>query len=220
MVRSTRKKRFPTVQFIKLPKDFGTTKALNLGIRAVTADAVLLMSEPFMMQADDVLAMADRLEASREAGALVALVADQPQARALPTPSAPDPETRVARPGETVECASGPLMVRRFLLTSLQKIDERYGDYGCEPELCMQVKRAGKRVMMDEARASRVASDSKASALDIADRQIGTAAYLGKHHGFVTGILAHLKFILGALFSFQFARLRYLVTGQKIDGTQ
>jgi GT2 family glycosyltransferase len=210
---------FPAAQFIKLPKNFGKTKALNLGIRATQANTVLLMSEPFVMTAADVIAMADRMDADASIGGLAPLV-DMPQAGALPTPSIPDPPVRNGTPGESVEYVTGPLMLRQFLLTSLQKIDERYGDYGSAPELCMQVKRAGKRVVIDEARATRVGDGQRETSLTEADRQLGIAAYLGKHHGFVTGVVSHLKFLLGALFTLNLGRFRYLVTGQKVDGKQ
>ena len=211
---------FPAAQFIKLPKNFGKTKALNLGIRATQANVVMLMTEPFVIAAADVIAMAERMEAEPSIGGLAPLVVDMPQASALPTPSVPDPPVENATPGKSVECVTGPLMLRQFLLTSLQKIDERYGDYGSAPELCMQVKRAGKRVVIDEARAMRVGGEERETALTAADRQLGIAAYLGKHHGFVTGIVAHLKFLLGALFTLNLGRFRHLITAQKVDGTQ
>lgn len=216
---------FPAVQFIKLPKHFGATKALNLGIRAVSNDFVLLLPAPVEIAAEDVLRMADTLKTSPETGAVCPQCVTPageplPQVSDLPAPSNPDPALRAARPGETVACATGPLMVRAFLLTSLQKIDERYGDYGSQPELCAQVRRNGKRVVVDPAARALAFPREDAGALTRADRQLGTAAFLGKHHGFLAGVLARVKFVVAALFSFQVGTLRYLLTGQKIDGTQ
>lgn len=216
---------FPMVQFIKLPKHFGATKALNLGIRAVSSDFVLLMTSPVEISAEDVLHLAGALQASPQLGAVSPIciaAADEPvpQVSDLPTPANPDPPLRRARPGETVPCSAGPLMVRAFLLTSLQKIDERYGDFGSHAEICAQVRRNGKSVQIHpEARAlafPRVESGS----LVQADRQLGAAAFLGKHHGFIAGLIARIKFMLSALFRFQAGTLRYLLIGQKIDGTQ
>ena len=216
---------FPAVQFIKLPKHFGTTKALNLGIRAAANEYVLLLPAPAEISAEDVMRMAGMLQDVTETGAVCPLcVAESgeavPQVSELPAPSNPDPPLRAARPGETVACASGPLMVRAFLLTSLQKIDERYGDYGSQPELCAQVRRNGKRVVVHPEARALVFPREDAGSLARADRQLGTAAFLGKHHGFVTGLLARIKFVLAALFTFQVGTLRYLLAGQKIDGTQ
>ena len=211
---------FPAVQFIKLPKNFGITKALNLGIRACSADYALLMSQPYRLAAADVFAMAREMETDSSIGGLVAWISGEPQVSPLPTPANPEPPPQAAQAGAKAECATGPLMVRRFLLTSLQKIDERYGDYGSEPELCMQVQRAGKRVVIADAQATAAGLATQPTALAIADRQLGVAAYLGKHYGLLTGIRVHLKYLLGALFGFELARFRYLITGQKIDGTQ
>ncbi|HCC57714.1 MAG TPA: hypothetical protein DEQ47_10720 [Solibacterales bacterium] len=216
---------FPAVQFIKLPKHFGTTKALNLGIRAVASDFVLLLPAPVEIAADHVLQLAATLQVSPETGAVCPLCLSEsgealPQVSDLPAPSQPDPPLRAARPGETVACATGPLMVRAFLLTSLQKIDERYGDYGSQPELCAQVRRNGKRVAVDSAARAVAFPRDESGSLARADRQLGAAAFLGKHHGIVNGLLARIRFVLAALLTFQVGTLRYLLMGQKIDGTQ
>lgn len=216
---------FPAVQFIKLPKHFGTTKALNLGIRAVSNDSVLLLPAPVEISAEDVLRMAATLQTTPETGAICPLCVSEPgealpQVSDLPAPANPNPALRAARPGETVACAAGPLMVRGFLLTSLQKIDERYGDYGSQPEICAQVRRNGKRVVVDPAARAVAFPREEAGSLPRADRQLGTAAFLAKHHGFFAGLLARLRFVLAALFTFQVGTLRHLLTGQKIDGTQ
>ncbi len=214
---------FPSVQFIKLPKHFGTTKALNLGIRAVSSDFVLLLPAPVEITADDVLQLAGTLQDSPEIGAVCPLCREGealPQVGDLPTPGLPDPPLRPARPGETVACAAGPMMVRAFLLTSLQKIDERYGDFGSHAEICAQVRRNGKRIRIHPEATALAFPRAESGGLVQADRQLGLATFLGKHHGFLAGLLARLKFVLAALFRFQAGTLRYLVSGQKIDGTQ
>jgi hypothetical protein len=53
-----------------------------------------------------------------------------------------------------------------------------------------------------------------------ADFLIGRAAYLSKYHGFLAGMQARLGAILGALARFRFGELRYLTSGQKVDGNQ
>ena len=76
-------------------------------------------------------------------------------------------------------------MVRRFLLDALRRIDERYGNYGSDVELCMQVRRANKRmVIVEGATAIHHPETQPTRAEFIADRQLGTAAFLGKYHGF------------------------------------
>jgi hypothetical protein len=51
------------------------------------------------------------------------------------------------------------------------------------------------------------------------DRAAGTAAFIGKHHGFISGLIYRLKTALGALFTFRFSVLAGVLSGQKIDGT-
>ena len=205
---------FPLVQFIKLPKHFGTTKALNLGIRAVSNDFVLLLPAPAEIAADDVLQLAAALQASPEIGAICPLCEAVPQVGDLPAPGNPDPPLRAARPGETVPCAAGPIMVRAFLLTSLQKIDERYGDFGSHAEICAQVRRNGKRVQIHPSVKALAFPREESGSLVRADRQLGLAAFLGKHHGFAAGILARIRFVLAALLRFQVGSLRHLLAGQ------
>ena len=50
------------------------------------------------------------------------------------------------------------------------------------------------------------------------DRAAGTAAFLGKHHGFVSALIYRLKTALMALVTFRFSVLAGAVSGQKIDG--
>ena len=60
----------------------------------------------------------------------------------------------------------------------------------------------------------------KKAGLGFAGPLTGAAAFLGKHHGFIAGLIARIQFMLSALFRFQAGTLRYLLIGQKIDGTQ
>jgi len=98
-------------------------------------------------------------------------------------------------------------------------VDERFGNYGSDVELCMQVRRAGKKVVIVEgATAVHRPEPHEERAAFTADRQLGTAAFLGKYHGFAAKLKYLLGCIFGALFSFKLRRMRYLVSGQKIDG--
>ena len=76
-----------------------------------------------------------------------------PQVRALPTPSDPDPALTepAGRRGEKSRSNASP--ARRscsasFFLRALRHVDERYGTYGSGIELCAQMRRAGKKVVI------------------------------------------------------------------------
>ena len=216
---------FPATQFLRLPQNFGLTKALNIGIRACDGAYVLFLHEDVEIKPDAVELLRAELEQHNETGAACPLLVDEagnaaPQVRDLPTPANPDPTFRPGKPGTAGAAVSGAaIMVRRFLLDALRRIDERYGNYGSDIELCMQVRRANKKVVIVEgATAVHRPEVQEARAEFVADRQLGTAAFLGKYNG----IAAKIKYLIGvifvALFTFQLGRLRYLVSGQKIDG--
>ena len=123
-------------------------------------------------------------------------------------------------------------MVRKFFLTAMRQIDERYGTYGSDAELCFQAIRAGKRVLLVPSTVvlhhGRAALDAPARGARDADFMLGVAVYLRKRFGLMQGLLFRLSVVLRALggvlsfrdFRYNFALLGALVSGQKIDGTQ
>lgn len=215
---------FPAVQFLRLPQNFGLTKALNIGIRACDGSYVLFLHEDVEIQPDAVEKLRVELEQRAETGAACPLLLDDggkpaAQIRDLPTTANPDPPFRPGKPGEAPAVTGAAIMVRRFLLNALRRIDERYGHYGSDIELLMQVKRANKKVVIVEgANAIHRPEVQEDRAAYVADRQLGTAAFLGKYYGFAAKLKYLIGCIFGALFTFQLSRLRYLVSGQKIDG--
>ena len=186
---------FPGVQYSRLPRNFGLTKALNIGLRVIEGEYILCLHDDTRISADAVSRLADYLEAHPEAGAVSPLLTEDsgrpvPQSRALPTPANPDPELVLPTAiGEEipVDCLSGAaIMFRAFFLRALRHVDERYGTYGGVVEICNQMRGASKKVVIlrgvtavHEGLRSPVPSNT----LD-ADRAAGTAAFLGKHHGF------------------------------------
>jgi GT2 family glycosyltransferase len=220
---------FPFVRFSRLPKNFGLTKALNVGIRASDGEYILLVHDDVCITGDMVARLADFLESHPDAGAVCPQLLNEsghpaPQVRPLPTPAFPDPPL-VPAPGgteATVECALGAaIMFRLFFLRALRHIDERYGQYGSDIELCAQVRRAAKKiVILGDVTAVHDGSESPASrgALE-GDRAAGAAAFLGKHYGFMNGLLYRLKAGLAAILTLRFQVVAGAFSGQKIDGT-
>jgi N-acetylglucosaminyl-diphospho-decaprenol L-rhamnosyltransferase len=216
---------FPSVRFIRLPKNFGLVKALNVGIRAADGTYVLILHDDAIIDAAAVSKLADYLEEHTEAGAVCPLLLHDgqpaPQVRPLPTPAAPDPPFQPAQ-GTDAECVRGAaIMFRTFFLRALRQIDERYGNYGSIIELCAQIKKANRKlVILRDVTAEHHAARSpmQAGALE-GDRALGTAVYLGKHFGFMTGMLYRLKTGLAALLTFRFKIVTGVFSGVKIDGT-
>jgi GT2 family glycosyltransferase len=219
---------FPATQFLRLPQNFGLTKALNIGIRACDGAYILFLHEDVEITPEAVELLRAELEQHSETGAACPLLVDEagkplPQVRALPTPADPDPQFRAAKPGETAVAegavSGAAVMVRRLLIDAMRRIDERYGNYGSDIELSMQVRRANKKVVIVQgATAIHRPEDPAERSAFAADRQLGTAAFLGKYHGFAANLKYRIGCIFGALFTFKLGKLRYLLSGQKIDG--
>jgi len=220
---------FPTMRYIRLPKNFGLTKAINIGVRAAEGTYILLLHDDVVIKSADVSRLADHLEEHQEAGAVAPLLmtpAGQPapQVRKLPTSSDPDPLFQPAQgEGEiVVSCVSGAaIMLRSFFLRALRQIDERYGNYGSEIELCIQVRRANRKtVVLRSVSAVHEGLRSPMSRTALAgDRVAGIAVFLGKHSGLVPGVLYRLKCALSGLFTFRFKVIAGALAGAKIDGS-
>ena len=232
---------FPNARFIRIPRNFGLTKALNIGVRSVTGEFVLILHEDTEVSLDTARTLASILENQADVGIACPLLvapdgAPAPQIAELPRPGRTATAWRPARPegGEQqTEYARGAaLMVRKFFLTAMRQIDERYGTYGSDAELCFQAQRSGKRVLLaPSARVlhhGRAGLDARTRAARDADFKLGTAVYLRKRYGILRGLLFRISAVLGALGGvFSFGDFRYhlalfgaLWMGQKIDGTQ
>jgi hypothetical protein len=221
---------FPGVRSMRLPKNFGSTKALNIGLRTADGEYILLLHDDARISGEAVDKLADYLESHPEAGAVSPLLTDDagnpvPQMRALPTPSVTDPALQVPADNGAdeivTECVSGAaVMFRSFFIRALRQIDERYGDYGPSIDLCAQIRRAGKKVViLRNVHAVHEALRSPVpEAMLQSDRVVGTAVFLAKHHGFASSLLYRAKTALGALFTFRFSALSGAIGGAKIDG--
>jgi GT2 family glycosyltransferase len=215
---------FPAVQFMRLPQNFGLTKALNIGIRASDGNYILLLHEDVEITPETIELLRAELAHNPDTGGACPLLLDEagnptPQVRDLPSPGNPDPPFRPAKPGTVPAVTQAAIMIRRFLINAMRNIDQRYGQYGSDIELSMQVRRANKKIVIVEgATAVHHQEAHEQKAAFVADRQLGTAAFLGKHHGLAPKIKYLLVNTLAALFTFQLGRFRYLVSGQKIDG--
>lgn len=217
---------FPNVQVMRLPRNFGLTKALNIGIRAKETDFVLFMHEDTeLLDPGAIEAMLAALDNSPNAGAVAPLLVDDqgrpaPQIGNLP----PDGVFEPAEPGSEpiqVDYASGAaLMVRSFFLKAMRKFDERYGQFGSDAEICFQIRRVDKQVLiLPGVRALHHGREGD-SDLRQADFQLGAATWIWKHQGMFAWLGARFSATLKALFSFRLRQFGYLISGQKLDGTQ
>ena len=217
---------FPQAQFIRLPKNFGLTKAMNIGWRAADAEYVFFLHEDTEVEPGAAIRLAETLDANPTAAAACPLLVGDdgqpaPQLGNLP----PDGEwlaveASLSQP-EPVEYPRGAaLMMRVFVIRAVRQIDERYGQFGGDADLAAQILRASKKILLVPAARVRHQGRAAYSAMESADFLLGRAVFIGKYRGFGAGLRARMAAVIGPLFSFRFGELRYTLAGQKIDGTQ
>jgi GT2 family glycosyltransferase len=217
---------FPNVQWIRLPKNFGLTKAMNLGWRAADAEYVFFLHDDTEVSPEAAMRLADALDENPGAAAVCPLLVDRegrpaPQLGSLP----PDGNWRPAdvdggglKPVEYPRGAA--LMARVFYIKATRQIDERFGQTGGDADLAAQFRRASKKVLLDPAVKVFHSGEGGYDSMRRADALLAHATFLRKYSGFGAGLAARAGSILGPLARFQFGELRYTLAGQKIDGTQ
>lgn len=221
---------FPDVQTLTLPKDFGRTKAHNIGMRTAKGDFLFFLAPHVEVRPDTISRLADRLDAADAVGAVCPYVNrwyrlpdNASLAKACDSGELPNAQATNEQADEiAIEYApDGPIMVRRLFLRGMNYLDERYGDYWSDLELCWQLRNAGKTILVlpQIAVSYGEASPRENDAVHKADCIGGAAAYVGKHFGTAAGIKFRIASVLKAFGRADFKVLSCLLFGQKIDGT-
>jgi GT2 family glycosyltransferase len=223
---------FPAINMLRLPHHFGTVKAMNIAIRSAKADLVFLLSPDVEVEPDTISRLASLLEDDSEATAVCPLLVDSEgkavsKAFKMPTPANlyPEPiEIDPARESIAVQLPGlEPLLVRKSFIRGMNYFDGRYGNSWADADLAMQISRAGKKIKLYPAVRATYNIDPDPLEGDIlaeADRTLGAAAFLGKYYGFLSGLSFRVIAILKALGRFNFRLMSYLISGQKLDGSQ
>jgi len=242
---------YSDVTVLRLPKNFGRTRAMNILTRTAKAELLFFIDPGVEVQRDTVTALADALEANEQAAAVVPLIVDETgntaaAYRKLPNASAfarawNDEDGFVAEAidakaeSQKVEYVSfDALMITKYFVRGLNYLDDRYGEHWADAELSWQIRRAGRSILvLPRVRVLRFGErpaprSSAARAALAVDRGSGAAAFIGKHSGFVAGLLFRLRLALSALGSalvfrepgYNFSRFFGVLSGGKIDGNQ
>ena len=216
---------FPNTCFMRLPRNFGLTKALNIGIRSAHADYLLLLHDDTELAPNAVALLADTLDNVAEAGGVCPLLVDTegkpaPQVGTLPPDGVWEPAEAAAEPYPVLYATGAALMLRVFFVRAMRHIDERYGQFGSDAELCAKIRSGGKKILLAPAARAVHHGREEHSDLRQVDMQLGRAAFIGKHFGFFAGLRSHIGAALGALAKLNLGQLIPLISGQKIDGTQ
>lgn len=230
---------FPSVHFLRLPKNFGLTKAANIGIRTAKGQMLLFLRPDAEVAPDAISTLAARLESIGNAGAVCPFVD-----HAYPLPKRSDlavawrtgglPGRTSLDPGADaipVEYPMGaPILLPRRFLAGMNYLDQRFGQHWADADLCFQIRSSGKKIFVIPAARIHQPSESPLpqDAVNSADSALGAAAYVGKRFGSGAGMrfrLAAILHVLGRSLTlrrpgYNLQRLSALVSGQKIDGTQ
>jgi GT2 family glycosyltransferase len=225
---------FPSIVTLRLPHNFGATKAMNIGTRTAKADLVFYLSPDVEVAPDTVQKLADKLEEDSDAAAVCPLLVDEAGKTAsrvykLPTKESFKGEMTPVAIDTTQEFVNveypgrEAVMVRKQFVKGMNYFDERYGEYWADADLAMQIRRGLKKIRLyPSIKAVKHADTSLVASKGVlaADRAGGAAAFIGKYNGFMAGLGFRIAAIFRALGRFDFKQLIALGSGQKIDGSQ
>jgi N-acetylglucosaminyl-diphospho-decaprenol L-rhamnosyltransferase len=216
---------FPKALLVRLPKNFGLTKALNIGVRASNGEYICLLHEDTEVFPETLRALLAVIEAQPDVGCVCPLLVTPdgqpaPQLGSLPPDYRYEPAEVRGEPYAVPYPRGAMLLVRAYFLKAQGKIDEKYGQFGSDAELSFQIRRAGKKILvLPHVRAIHHGRGANSPMLQ-ADREIGRAVFIGKHMGVFAGFQARVSASFRALGRFEFGELSYLLSGQKVDGNQ
>jgi len=216
---------FPNVTVLRLPRNFGRTKARNIAARTAKGEYFLLLEPDVEIHPGDVLGLGTWLEENPQLVAVCPLLVDAQghsltRAGDLPGPeqlyqawregqdwftTLPRWEVPAGQSLATVACTSpGAILVRGAFLRGMNYFDERYGDWGAELELFTQIARARKQLAIVPACQARWGkgqgmwhpTTTEARALVAADYASGILRWTRKHYGAAASWKLRLKMIL------------------------
>lgn len=228
---------FPNIQMLRLPRNFGRSRARNIAMRTAQADLIFFLDPHVEVQPGTVAALTAALEGNEAVTACAPRLRDPsgtvlPNGFALPTPeelakAAMDgcPLPRVEPRDGVVPCVDEEaIMVRKPFLSGMNYLDEkRFSEHWGLLEVCWQIRNAGKRIVVVDGAFAVLHPSSREKSDELlytADRVAGAAAFIGKHQGFGAGILFRIKCLFSAVGSFQLGLAYSILSGARIDPTQ
>jgi GT2 family glycosyltransferase len=239
---------FPKVTVLRLPRNFGRTKARNIGIRTAKGEFLFLLDPVVLVQPSTIASLTAKLDADKDAVGLSPLLVNadgEPMSRCGELPAPADlyrawcddtPWYEIGPVAGTssdelidFECPDPrALLVRTHAVKAMNYFDERYGEFGSDVDLYTHAYKASKRLSLVPA--ARVEcrgtegvwqpDDPGAKQALTADFAVGAIAYTGKHYGWWPALRLRLKMSLRALGQFQLGLLSQILNSQKVDGSQ
>lgn len=207
----------PDITFLRMPRNFGMTKATNIGLRSVKAGLVMFLDPSIELRPNTIEELVAALEGIPDAAAVAALRVNAsgealPQIQRLPDRDQlwklwQDPDSLAAAvpgPGDAIPNEHPGLRVlltRLSFLKGMNFFDQNYGEFGGDLELAFQIRHSSKKAyiipsapVVDHSSADRGPQwNSGQLATFAADRLNGVANFVGRRTGFIAGILMRLQ---------------------------
>jgi GT2 family glycosyltransferase len=217
---------YPDFTFLRMPRNFGSSKGLNIGIRSAKAELLFFLDPSVEITPEAILDLAGMLDEIPDAGALCPLLCDPAGQPVAQLRRLPDRETLWKAWQEEDAIAAdvpaqidgGPiavehpgrkaLLIRLPFLKGMNYFDERYGDWGGDLELSFQIRHASRKAYivpavraLDHSGSERPPAWSSSQLATLtADRLNGAAHFLGKRSGFLSETLMRLQAIAVTFF--------------------
>jgi GT2 family glycosyltransferase len=206
---------FEGITLMRLPRNFGWTRAINIATRTAKGEYLLLLPNGCQIQPDSLQRMLNAIEGEASVGAVC------PRGEFFLLPRAGDTELRRCDAAQAEYPFEQPVLLPKLALVSMNFLPDKYGQYFGDLELFHKMKEAGKRVLVlqdmewarDHAKQEMIDPDT-----DLADRYNGLGAYYSKNYGFGTGLSFWLGQTLKAFVSFRLGLAGKLLGGTKVDG--
>jgi len=209
---------FEGFTFLRLPRNFGWTKAVNIGTRTAKGEFLMLLPNGCSVETDTLQRLVAGLEADPQAGAVCPYEAGG-EAKSLPAGRASDLRTMS---GPCVEYPfEQAVLFPKVALAGMNYLPCQYGQYMADAELYLKMKQAGKvvKVLPDvPVQRERLALAGIDAEMAEADRLSGLANYYSRNEGFWSGIQFWLGQMFKALAGMRFGLFLKLLGGSKIDG--
>jgi len=228
---------FPSVTVLRLPRNFGKTRARNIGMRTAQTDMILFLDPHVEVRPDTVETLASLLDGRPDAcaacpvlespdGSIIESVFRLPSPAQLAESSLRGtPLPRAAANEDSVEAADEPaLIVRKTFIAGMNYLDEkRFSEHWSLLEVCWQIRNAGRKILVAQTARAILHPPTPIEideTLYAADRVSGAASFISKHLGFGAGISFRIKCFFSALGSLRLPLAFAILAGRRIDPTQ
>ena len=206
---------FEGITVMRLPRNFGWTRAVNIATRTAKSEYLLLVPNGCQIESDTVQRMLNAIEGDSGVGAVC------PAGEFYALPKAGESELRRVEASAAQYPFDQLVLLPKVALVSMNFLPNTYGQYFGDLELFHKLSEAGKRILVLgdlQLRRERAPQEMMDDETSEADRMTGLGAYYSKNFGFMAGLSFWLGRTLRALFSFRLGLAGKLLAGSKVDG--